>query len=367
MASIKQRPDGRWRARYRDADGKEHARHFPRKVDAQGWLDQITTAVVTGQYVDPKAGKKTVRAFADVWEANQIGADNTLALIDNALRLHILPALGDKPMVSVVRGDIQAVVKGWSEEYAPGTVRNYYDVLARLFAAAVDDKLLTSSPCKKIGLPPLSETEVIPPTVEEVTRIVDAMPARYRAAAILLAGSGLRIGELLALMVTDVHFPFKTIRVERQRLQSGLIGAPKSRRTRNVPVGDVVLDALKEHLISYPSDEWLFVTESGEPTMYRDWQKAWKPARTKAKCPEVVTHDLRHFFASALIAGGASVKQVQVVLGHSSPMITLRVYAHLWPGDDDRTRAVIDSTLNGLRTVCGLQEVEEGSTAGQRA
>jgi len=79
----------------------------------------------------------------------------------------------------------------------------------------------------------------------------------------------------------------------------------------------------------------------------------------------MVTHDLRNFFASALIAGGASVKQVQTVLGHSSPMITLRVYAHLWPGDDNRTRDVMDATLDGLRTVCGLVDSGVDSIAGQ--
>ena len=60
------------------------------------------------------------------------------------------------------------------------------------------------------------------------------------------------------------------------------------------------------------------------------------------------THDLRHFTASALISGGASVKQVQAVLGHASANITLRTYAHLFPGDDDRTRNVMDAVLSPL-------------------
>ena len=63
MASIAKRPDGRWRARYRDAAGKEHARHFRRKVDAQQWLDEVTASVVTGRYVDPSAGRVTFGAF----------------------------------------------------------------------------------------------------------------------------------------------------------------------------------------------------------------------------------------------------------------------------------------------------------------
>jgi integrase len=81
--------------------------------------------------------------------------------------------------------------------------------------------------------------------------------------------------------------------------------------------------------------------------------------------PDLVTHDLRHFTASALIAGDASVKLVQTVLGHSSAVVTLSTYAHMWPGDDEITRAVIDANLSGLRTPRGLTDQETGVVAGQ--
>ena len=61
MASIAKRPDGRYRARYRGPDGIEHAKHFTRKTDAQRWLDEQTAAMVTGHYVDPRAGRVTFR------------------------------------------------------------------------------------------------------------------------------------------------------------------------------------------------------------------------------------------------------------------------------------------------------------------
>jgi integrase len=170
---------------------------------------------------------------------------------------------------------------------------------------------------------------------------------------------------LLGLKVSDIDFLRRTVRVERQRLQSGLVAPPKSKKsTRTVPVGQVVLDVLAAYLAEHPSEEWLFLKESGDPLDYQAWQKVWLPTR-KAAGSDMDTHDLRHFFASALIAGGASVKQVQLVLGHSSPMITLRYYAHLWPGDEDRTRAVIDSTLNILRTTCGLEQQAEGEVPAQ--
>lgn len=72
MANIAKRSDGRWRARYRDAAGREHSRHFARKVDAQNWLDSVTTALTTGSYVDPRKAKITVAEWAPRWLATKV-------------------------------------------------------------------------------------------------------------------------------------------------------------------------------------------------------------------------------------------------------------------------------------------------------
>src|SRR5699024_1171854 len=72
VASIQKRPDGKWRARYRDADGREHSRHFARKIDGQAWLDEVTASVVTGMYVDPDAGKLTFSDYWQQWRSRQI-------------------------------------------------------------------------------------------------------------------------------------------------------------------------------------------------------------------------------------------------------------------------------------------------------
>ncbi|MEU2374980.1 hypothetical protein [Streptomyces misionensis] len=58
-----------WRAHYRDLDGKEHARHFDRKLDAQRWIDEVTASLVTGQYVDPRSAKKPFKEYAEEWRA----------------------------------------------------------------------------------------------------------------------------------------------------------------------------------------------------------------------------------------------------------------------------------------------------------
>jgi hypothetical protein len=62
----------RWRARYVDEHGREHAKSFGRKVDAQQWVDEFTAAVVTGKYVDPNAGQITFRDHAERWRGMQV-------------------------------------------------------------------------------------------------------------------------------------------------------------------------------------------------------------------------------------------------------------------------------------------------------
>jgi integrase len=349
VASVQKRPNGKWRARYRDSAGKEHARHFDRKVDAQRWLDEVTALVVRGEYVDPASGKVTLGRYAAQWEAVQVSSDGTRRIVDNALRLHLLPALGSHPIGGVRPTMVQGFVRELeSKGLAPGTVRNVYDVTARLFAAAVDDRVIAHSPCRKIRLPRDDSEEVVPPTVDEVAAVAGAIGDRWRALIVLLAGSGLRIGEARGLEVDDVDFLRRTIRVERQRLQSGELAPLKSKASRRVvPVGQVVIDELAAHLAAWPASGALFVDELGEPLPYWRWKRLLASACRTAGV-DVTAHGFRHFAASALIAGGASVKQVQAFLGHSSAMITLRVYAHFWPGDEDRTRNVLDAALSPL-------------------
>jgi hypothetical protein len=182
LANIQKRPNGKWRARYRDLDGKEHARHFERKLDAQRWLDEVTASMVTGQYVDPRAGRVTFEKYAERWQGSLIASEAGERITDNALRLHLVPALGARSLAAIRRNDIQVLFKHLSDQLAPGSVRNVYDVLVRVMTAAVDDKVIASSPCRRITLPVMPDEEVTPPTVAQVEAMARVMPPYIRAA-----------------------------------------------------------------------------------------------------------------------------------------------------------------------------------------
>jgi len=373
MASIAKRPNGQWRARYRDESGKEHARHFARKVDAQRWLDGETAKLVRGEWADPRAGRETLRAYAERWQRIQVASAGTLRIADNALRLHILPRLGDMRLSTIRRSDVQALIKELEGKgLAPANVRNIYEVLARVIDSAVEDRVIAVTPCRRITLPKDRDGEVIIPTLAEVQEVSARLGERWKVIPIFLAGTGLRAGELLGLTRDDVDTKAGTIRVERQRLQSNKIAPLKSKASRRtIPVGKVVMRALAAHLLTFPAaDDGLFTDELGRALTYRRWKRLLTDATVEQRGEDgevvregidVTSHSFRHFAASALISGGASVKQVQTFLGHSSAVITLRTYAHLFPGDEDRTRNVLDAALGPLSSLADSVRTEAAS------
>jgi integrase len=356
MASTDKRPNGRWRARYRDADGKQHAKHFLLKRDAENWLAIQTASVVKGQHVDPRSGRITFAQYAEQWEKSRIVGKAQARLIDNALRIHITPVLGEKKMARILRSDIQSLVKLLSERLAAGSVRNVYEVLARVFADAVEDKIVSTSPCRRITLPRDESGNVVPPTPSQVQAIQDAVPVRYYALVRVMAVAGLRIGEALGLDIASADFLRRTITVNQQYTQDKVLTSPKGGKARSIAVPKAVLDDLAFHLAQFPSSGPIFTDERGDRLSYRLWKSIWAEAANEAGF-DGTTHDLRHYCASALISAGASVVQVQHVLGHASSVITLRTYAHLFPGDEDRIRNALDAAMSLLDNEDNLRTV----------
>ena len=195
MATIgPRRADGTYRTRYRDRAGKEHARHFKRKVDAQRWLDEMTTSIVTGAYVAPGAGRITFREYAEGWRAVQVHRYGTAVHVEGALRTRVYPIFGDEPLESIVPSDIQALVKGMERTLSPRSVIVTYRYVATIFKVAVRDRRIALTPCDGIRLPKDVKTPITPMSTAEVQALVETIPERYHAMIVLAAGTGLRQG-----------------------------------------------------------------------------------------------------------------------------------------------------------------------------
>lgn len=365
MASIAKRPNGAWRAKYYDPDGKEHARHFPRKVDAQRWLDGIQGELARGEYVDPGAGKVTFREYAEQWRARQVHRPSTAAQVVTHLERHVYPVVGDRPMGEVRRSELQAWVKGRSEVLAPATVIVIWRWVSTIFRAAVDDGVVRVSPCRGVKLPKRERAQVVPLETEVVQGLVDALPERYRAAVFLAATTGMRQGEVFGLTVDRVDFLRRKVRVDRQLITMQgappVLAPPKTEASRRtIPLPQVAVDALAAHLERYGpgADGLVFTNEDGEPIRRTAFSGVWRPAAASVGIPAGTgMHALRHYYASLLIRHGESVKVVQVRLGHASAAETLDTYSHLWPDSEDRTRAAVDEVLGAERDQSGTAEV----------
>jgi integrase len=360
MASIKKRDNGKWRARYRDEAGKEHARHFDRKLDAQKWLDEVTASVVTGQYVDPKAGRLTFKEYAERWRASQVHRPSSQAHVETMLRRHAYPTLGDRPLSSILPSDIQTWVKrlGAAEPasgrkaLAPATIGVVHSIVSGVMKAAVRDRRLVANPCEGTRLPKVERKRVVPLTTEQVRQLEAAMPEPLRALVTFAAGTGLRQGECFGLTVDRLDMLRREVTVDRQLVTlpntPPRLAPPKTQASvRTVPLPQVVVDAVAAHLAAHPAsrDGYVFTIE-GQPISRQAFGHLWRPVVAAAGLPAGTgLHALRHYYASLLIRHGESVKTVQARLGHASAVETLDTYSHLWPDSDDRTREAIDVVL----------------------
>ncbi|MPZ60097.1 MAG: tyrosine-type recombinase/integrase [Propionibacteriales bacterium] len=350
MASIQKRTDGGWRGRYRDAAGREHAKHFRRKVDAQNWLDGQTTAILTGQWADPRAGKITVREYGDRWQEAQTWRPKTRERVASSLKVHVYPRLGDRAIGSIRRSEVQAFVKHLSVTLGePSTVAAVYSVLRGMMRAAVVDLVIAVSPCNGVSAPSAPPKALTIPSAADVAALAAALPERYSPVPYVAAGLGLRPGECLGLKVEDVDFLGRRVSV-RQQLDEHrqLVPLKTDHSYRTIPLPDVISIELAEHLRRTGRREsgLLFLDANGRPPARNSFEKTWRRAVEQAGLARGLRlHDLRHAYASALIQSGQSVKVIQLRMGHASAMVTLDVYGHLWPDSDDDTRSAVDAYL----------------------
>jgi integrase len=356
MASIDKRPNGKYLARWREVPaGAQKTRQFVRKGDAERFLDIVRGDLARGVYVDPSAGKVTLRTYAEQWRSMQVHRPRTTAMVDVAFRCHVYPNFGERPISSLRPSDIQAWIASLSAELSPGTVRLAFRWLSAVLKAAVADRVLASNPCAGAKLPRLERKQVEPLATEQVTALADAVGDRYRALIVFAAGMGLRPSECFGLTVDRVDFLRRQVRVDRQLIgvDNGgpIFGPVKSQAgVRTIPLPTVVADELARHLAVFGAGPGgvVFTNKDGGVLNRSTFSNTWIKARAQAGLDSVVFKDLRHFYASLLIAWGCSVKAVQTRLGHESAMVTLGTYAHLWPDSDDETRNAVDEVLGDL-------------------
>jgi integrase len=358
VASIQKRDNGSWRARYRDDAGKEHARHFTRKIDAQKWLDEVTAAVVTGAYVDPKSGRVTLNTFFAEWSPRQIWAAGTAKAMSLAVRSC---TFGDVEFRNLKRSHVESWVKKMSVDgLAPGTVKTRFNNVRSVLRGARNDKMLATDPADGVTLPRARKSEhaMVIPSPGDVGKLLAASEDWFRPFIAMCAFAGLRLGEAAAVQLTDIDFLRRTLKVQRQIQRAGKgmvsITPPKYGSERLVHIPDGLVQMLAVHVEQigvHSPQQWLFLGDGGLPPHQNTSGYWWRKTVKAAGLVDVKLHDLRHFYASGLIAAGCDVVTVQRALGHSKATTTLNTYAHLWPTAEDRTRAAAGAMMDDALSI----------------
>lgn len=348
---------------YRDANGKQTSETFATYKAAERFRNKVRRQRDEGFAIDPKAGRISVSTYADQWlELARAKRANTYRNYEKYVRLHIVPVLGGRQLRAVTRDDVQKFVNGL--DLAPGTVRAVYKTLVALFGAAQNlDNKIPASPCVGIVLPEIPDRTVEVLTAVQVLAVAAKTTERWRAAVLLAAGTGLRISEVVGLSWDRIDLDAGTITVDRQMTTERLLAPVKTRRSRRVvPMPVMVADALRAHCEAFPPvvqevgdcdgrtvhrTALVFTRRDGSPANANNVRQPFNRARDAVGLgSSVCFHVLRHTYASLLIASGTHLMVIRDRMGHASIKVTADIYGHLYPAEDDRTRAAIDDAFS---------------------
>lgn len=351
FGSVRKLPSGRWQARY-EHQGKIHSgpHTFLAKADAYAFLSTVEADIHRGSWIDPRAATKTVSQVAADWLAsNPTKRASTRTTDEDALRLRIRPAIGDRLVGRVQQTDVQALVNQWTTEIGPRSVRRTYGVLRAVFTYAVAAGVVAQSPCRNVKLPKVEPGRRHALTPDEVGALARAVGERYSAAVYVAAVIGLRWSEIAGLKVGALDLEAGTLTVREVLVRTAhnakVTGPPKSdagRRTVSLP--PALVGMLRAHLkrlglAGDDGDAYVFPAPGGGPVDYSNWRRRyWVPAREAVGLTGVGFHDLRRAAAAALVLQGVDMKTAQVRLGHADARMTLAVYAQA-TSDADRSAA----------------------------
>jgi integrase len=298
---------------------------------------RVSFEAVAGEWLDAQ------RALVEVGEL----APRTLDGYELSVRRHLIPFFGSRPIATITPNDLVA----WHAAQrrsgaATWSIKGRWNALRGALGHAVRHELLAANPADALTSrekpkPGPSRKRFL--TDDEMAKLLDAATGRSHTLVALLLFSGLRISEALGLAWRDVDLTSGHLRVRHQlnrqgkRVRLKTIGA-----RRDVVLIDSLARILRHHRLASPHSrpgDPVFATTSATPLSARNAGRAFARLIKDADLADVTPHALRHTYASMLIAQGRDPVYVADQLGHTTPVITLRTYAHLFRAAQQETQA----------------------------
>lgn len=372
--TLRQRADGRWEARlsYVDpATGKTSrlSAYGPTQAKARDAMKERRARVEAGRPV--RDSRESLEAFAGRWASTTLEAsdrkESTKATYRTVIRNRIAGTpLGAARLDRLRATDVEAYMLAMRDAgSSPSTIRQTYAVLRSILDAAERDGHVATNPAAKVDRPRLTTKPKQALTPDELRALLAAVDVRSNIAPfiLLMASTGLRRGEALALRWRDVELGKRRLHVAGTLVRVGdslTVTAPKTERSRRtVPLTPEAVEALRARKADQAAEKesagaawvesgYIFTTRTGGLTEPRNVLRAVQAAAKRAGLADVGTHTFRHTAASLMIGAGVPLKVVSDLLGHSSIAITADIYGHIAPEVHEGAADVLGHVLGRL-------------------
>ncbi|MGW1677822.1 tyrosine-type recombinase/integrase [Saccharopolyspora sp. NPDC002376] len=401
MGFVNSTPGGKWRANWRDPEGKQRAKTFRTKREANTFLAQMETQKAQGSYVSPHAGRVLFGEHAQRWMDTWNVEATTAARDTSIMRTHVLPQWGAWSLSKVDHLAVQAWITELCEKRSRATVVECYRLTSSVLKSAVRNRLIPFNPAEEVRIPKKRRRDTDDRIISRAdlqTRLLPAVPEFYRGVVATAAGAGLRWGEVAGLCADALDLNSGTLSVIRTVVEvsgnTSFKPFPKSTAgRRTIPLPPWLLEIIREHVERWPSIDQgpVFSNTVGKPlrrTLFRS--RVWRPALVgagllgriadnpaggwigswtdkhgapaaaefgtrDAAVQEVAKraagglkfHDLRHSYATWLVDDGVPVNMVQRVMGHERSATTLDLYTRRTDNGDRILRALTDGDDEG--------------------
>jgi integrase len=362
-------PDGTRRSVTRRRGG--HGEKWTTRGEASKALRAILADVDKGQHVDPS--RQQLGAYLDEWLAGLRLAPSTVASYRKNVRLHIKPYLGAVPLASLTTARINALYRELEasgrrdhrgertgQPLSARTVRYLSTILHKALGAAVKDHRLARNPTDTADPPTAKQAKAPEQEVWSADQLAaflawSAEHSQLHALWHVLANTGMRRGEALALRWRDIDLDNATVSVRRSAgvvRNKGEGGAiveddTKTGKARVIDLDEATIAVLRAHKrergsMALPLALDGAVVFGDHEGRLRNGERVWRQFKTaQAACrralgdaalPEITLHGLRHTHATILLTAREPVHVVSRRIGHASPVVTMQVYAHVLPG-----------------------------------
>ena len=353
--NIRKRKDGRWEGRYTagydPATGKRLIKNVLGKTQAEV-KEKLAVAMDDAKDLDiARSDDYTVGSWLTNWYTLYAMPNvrvSTAEYYRRNIELHVTPRIGDIKLNKLTGRDLQKLYQDLREngrlreaqkEKFPGlsasTVRGIHLMLHNAMDRAVKERLIQRNPTEDCIAPKLEKKEMKFLPVEDMKAYLDAANTRGLLPMFYLAlVSGLRKGELVALLWTDLDIENKTIFVSKQYVRNPngklTLSRPKTETSvRRVSIPQEAVDLLIQEHSKHPDNQYMFPSPTtGEMYHPDSVAKLHEKILKDATLEHIPLHSLRHTFATVALQNGVDVKTVSSMLGHYDAGFTLRTYTH---------------------------------------